>query len=178
MKTAMLALTCALGISASAQTAAPNPWEPVRFLVGEWVGQAQGESGMGTARRSKQFVLGRRFLHDRTVSTYAPQKPGSPGEVHEHWSLISYDKKRKRIVLRQFHQEGFVNQDVLDPERSTAQHLVFVSEGFENLDSRWCARETYDVLSKDAFTETFEIAPPEKEFSVYAKNEFSRIKVQ
>lgn len=176
MKTALLALTCAFGISASVQTAAPDPWEPVRFLVGEWAGRAQGEPGTGTARRSYQFVLGSRFLHERNVSTYAPKKPEGPSEVHEHWSLISYDKKRKRIVLRQFHQEGFVNQYVLDSERSTAQRLVFVSESFENFDSRWRARETYDVLSKDAFTETFEIAPPEKEFSVYSKNEFTRTK--
>ena len=40
--------------------------------------------------------------------------------MHEHWSFFSYDRARKALVLRQFHQEGFVNQYVLDTaERST-----------------------------------------------------------
>lgn len=34
------------------------------------------------------------------------------------------------------------------------------------------------LCSDQAFAETFEIAPPEKEFSVYSKNEFTRIKAQ
>lgn len=150
----------------------------MRSFVGEWKGTSQGEPGKGTASRTYQFALGARFLHERNISTYEPKQPGKPGEVHEHWSMISFDKKRKRLVLRQFHQEGFVNQYVLDLEQSTPKRLVFVSENFENLDSRWRARESYDLISKDEFTETFEIAPPEKEFYVYSKNAFKRAKVQ
>jgi hypothetical protein len=152
--------------------AAEDPWAPFRFLEGEWIGKAEGEPGVGTVHRSYQFILGYRFLHERNVSAYAPKQPDTTGEVHEHWSLISFDKKRKRMVLRQFHQEGFVNQYVLDAQQSGSRRWVFVSEGFENLDPRWRARETYEVGSDNEFTETFELAEPGKDFQVYSRNSF------
>ena len=183
--TAILLLSCALGAASGASAATPtpvppssaaDPWAQVRFLEGEWAGVAEGQPGVGTVRRSYQFILGDRFLHERNVSAYSPKQPGSSGEVHEHWSFISFDKKRKRLVLRQFHKEGFVNQYVLVAEESTPRRLVFVSEGFENLDPRWRARETYDVGSADEFTETFELAEPGEGFQVYSKNSFKRAK--
>jgi hypothetical protein len=179
---AMMTLLLALLLSSvpdvtptpTTSTATADPWAPVRFLEGEWIGAAEGEPGIGTVHRSYQFILGYRFLYERNVSAYAPKQPNTGGELHEHWSIMSYDKKRKRLVLRQFHQEGFVNQYVLDEEQSTPKRLVFVSEGFENLDPRWKARETYDVVSPDAFTETFELAEPGKDFQTYSKNTFKR----
>jgi hypothetical protein len=170
---------CALAASPADPTPAPesaDPWARVRGLEGEWVGTAEGEPGVGTVHRSYQFILGHRFLHERNVSAYAPKQPGTPGELHEHWSLISFDKRRKQLVLRQFHQEGFVNQYVLDGEQSRPGHLVFVSEALENLDSRWRARETYDVTADDRFVETFELAEPGKELQVYAKSSFTRVR--
>ena len=132
---------------ASAPATTADPWTQIRFLEGEWIGTAEGEPGIGTVHRSYQFILGYRYLHERNVSAYAPTKPNTSGEVHEHWSFISFDKKRKRLVLRQFHQEGFINQYVLVAEQSTPRRIVFESEAFENLDGRWRARETYDVRS-------------------------------
>jgi hypothetical protein len=174
---------CALAVSgatAAASAATPaaattDPWAQVRFLEGEWTGVAQGEPGVGTVHRSYQFVLGHRFLHERNVSAYSPKQPNTPGEVHEHWGLISYDQQRRRLVLRQFHQEGFVNQYVLVAEQSSPTRLVFTSEAFENLDGRWRARETYEVGSADEFSETFELAEPGKEFQVYSKSSFRRV---
>ena len=178
----ILCVAAMLATAGAAQTdstatppAAADPWADLKFLEGEWTGAAEGEPGVGTVHRSYQFILGHRFLHERNVSAYVPKQSGTAGEVHEHWSLISFDKSRKRLVLRQFHQEGFVNQYVLDPGLSRAGHLVFVSEAFENLDSRWRARETYDVASDDRFTETFELAEPGREFEVYSKNSFTRV---
>lgn len=164
-----------LEAQAATPTAAVDPWSQVRFLEGEWVGTAEGEPGIGTVHRSYQFILGYRFLHERNVSAYAPKQPNTGGELHEHWSMISYDKKRKRLVLRQFHQEGFVNQYVLDEEQSAAKRLVFVSEGFENLDPRWKAREIYEIGSPDAFAEIFELAEPGKDFQIYSKSTFKRV---
>ena len=160
----------------AAPSSATDPWARVRFLEGEWVGVAQGEPGVGTVHRSYQFILGHRFLQERNVSAYSPKDPKTPGELHEHWSIISFDKQRKTLVLRQFHQEGFVNQYALVAEESTPQRLVFLSEAFENLDARWRAREIYDIGSADAFSETFELAEPGKEFQLYSKNSFQRVK--
>lgn len=36
------------------------------------------------------------------------------------------------------------------------------------------ARETYEMISNNEFTETFELAPPGKAFVVYSRNHFKR----
>ena len=177
-------LFCCLLIAASGVADTPpgnapapvvaDPWAHVRFLEGDWTGVAEGEPGVGTVHRSYQFILGYRFLHERNVSAYSPKQPNTPGEVHEHWSLLSFDKQRQRLVLRQFHQEGFVNQYVEVAGERTPRRLVFTSEAFENLDGRWRAREIYDVGSPNDFTETFELAEPGKELQVYSKTSFRR----
>jgi hypothetical protein len=66
-------------------------------------------------------------------------------------------------VLRQFHQEGFVNQFVMAP-RQQGGPIVFESEALENLRSGWKARETYEVVSPDEFVETFELAMGDKQY--------------
>lgn len=171
---ALLALSVAEPIAAPA--AKPDPWGPIRFLEGEWTGVAEGQGGSGTVHRTYELVLGGRFLHEKNVSTYPPQEKNKKGEVHEHQSFFSFDRQRGVLVLRQFHQEGFVNQFVHAPAAGTPAKLVFESEKFENFDNAWRARETYDVVSKDAFTETFELAPPGKPFEAYSKNTFSRVR--
>ena len=50
MKKIFLLTACALlSAAAMAQTAAtkPDPFQPVRFMVGDWVGEASGEPGKG-----------------------------------------------------------------------------------------------------------------------------------
>lgn len=154
----------------------PDPWKSVRFMVGAWKGVAEGESGRGAVSRTYAFVLNDRFIEERNNSVYPPQEANKKGETHEHRSFLSYDRKRKTLMLRQFHQEGFVNLYALDGGASTDMRLVFNSENFENFDNSWKARETYEVISPDEFIETFELAEPGKEYLVYSKNHFTRDK--
>ncbi|HLA78340.1 MAG TPA: hypothetical protein VJU18_12230 [Vicinamibacteria bacterium] len=151
----------------------PDPWAPVRFLVGHFKGSAEGEAGAGTVVRSYEFVLENRYLHERNTSTYLPQEKNPKGEIHRHWSFFSYDRARKLIVLRQFHQEGFVNVYAMLPPAEPGV-VVFESEGFENLPAGWKARETYRILSPTDFGETFELAAPGKPFEVYSRTRLRR----
>jgi hypothetical protein len=73
-----------------------------------------------------------------------------------------------RLVLRQFHGEGFVNQYVQD-EGSTPARVVFTSEAIENIASGCRARETYVVHGPDDIEELFELAPPGKPFDTYSR---------
>ncbi|MGH8187937.1 MAG: hypothetical protein ACREUC_15365, partial [Steroidobacteraceae bacterium] len=112
----------------------------------------------------------------RSTSTYPPQENNKNGEAHEHWSFLSYDRIRQAIVLRQFHTEGFVNQYTTNMPAGASERLVFESEAFENLDGKWRARELYDILGPDEFTETFQLAAPGQEFQTYSKNHFRRVR--
>jgi hypothetical protein len=152
-----------------------DPWRAVRFMVGEWTGESEGEPGKGTVKRSYRFVLGNKFLHEQNVSTYPPQPKNPKGEVHEHWAFISHDRARKTLVFRQFHQEGFVNQYAMLPEVK-ANTFAFETEALENLPSGWKARESYEVASPDEFVETFELAEPGGAFHVYSRARFKRVR--
>lgn len=79
-------------------------------------------------------------------------------------------------MLRQFHVEGFVNQYVLESIVDDGRIIVFVTESIENIPLGWRAKETYNVLNNDEFTEIFELAAPEKNFEVYTKNHLRRKK--
>lgn len=176
MRRGILAALAALTLTATAADALKSdPWQPVRFLIGRWTGTVQGEAGNGTVTRSYELTLGGQFIEERNVSTYPAQQKNRKGEVHEHRSFISYDRRRQRLVLRQFHQEGFVNTYVLNPTESTGNLLVFDSESFENLDSAYKARETYEIYSSDEFIETFEVAEPGKPLDLYSRTRFTRI---
>jgi hypothetical protein len=142
-------------------------------MEGEWTGESDGEPGKGTVKRTYRFVLGNKFLHEQNVSTYPPQPKNEKGEVHEHWSFISHDKARRTLVLRQFHQEGFVNQFAMGPVEA-GKPIVFDSEALENVRSSWKARETYEVVSPDEFVETFELAMGDQPYQVYSKARFKR----
>jgi hypothetical protein len=160
---------------AQTQTADADPWAPIRVFAGKWEGTSTGQAGEGTVTREYEWVMKQRYLHEKNISTYPIQEKNKKGEVHEHWSFFSYDKNRETLVLRQFHVESFVNQYVFNKEASTPAKLVFDSEGFENFSNKWRARDTYDLIGPDEFTETFELAPPYQPFQVYSKNNLIRV---
>lgn len=153
-------------------------WSGLDFLIGTWQGTGSGQPGTSQVERHYQFVLNGQFIEVKNKSTYPPQEKNSKGEVHEDMGLISYDKGRKTFVFRQFHVEGFVNQYVLDGEASQepdGQTIVFKTESIENIPAGWQARETYQVVSPDEFTEVFELAAPGKDFEVYSKSRLTRV---
>ena len=154
----------------------PDPWQPIRFFIGHWKGTAEGEAGTGTVERRYEFILRDQFIQEQNTSTYPPQEKNKTGEVHHHLSIISYDRQRKTLMLRQFHVEGFVNLYALNQGASTPKRLVFESEHFENFNNSWKAKETYDLISEDEFVETFELAPPGKPFQLYSRNHLKREK--
>jgi hypothetical protein len=153
----------------------PDPWQPLRFFAGRWEGTGEGRWGRSTVEREYEFVLGGKFLFARNKSVYPPQEKNPEGEVHTDWSMISYDTGRKTFVLRQFHDEAFVNRFVLQDPPAAGQALVFTTEHIENFIPGWRARETYRILGADAFEEVFALAPPEGEFKPYVTNRFKRV---
>jgi hypothetical protein len=90
--------------------------------------------------------------------------------------MYSYDRVLKKIVLRQFHGEGFVNEYTLDSASPDGKSLEFTSIRIENIAPGWRAREAYRIVSSDEFVETFSLAPPEKEFAVYSETHLRRVR--
>jgi Spy/CpxP family protein refolding chaperone len=153
----------------------PDQWAAVRFLLGSWEGVSEGQAGNGTVRREYRFVMRDQFIEERNTSTYPPQERNPRGEVHEHGSMISFDRARKLLVLRQFHVERFVIQYVQVAQPADS-NLTFVSEATENTPAGWRARERYVILGPDDFEEIFELARTGQPFAVYSRTRLHRVK--
>ena len=165
-----------LSTLARAQGPSPAPVDTLASLgrlVGRWTGTSEGQPGKGAVERQYERVLGSKFIQVRNRSTYPPQEKNPKGETHEDLGFFSFDRVRKRIVFRQFHIEGFVNQYVLEPS-STVDRVVFTSESIENIPAGFRARETYVFSSNDQFEEIVEIAEPGKDFEVYSRSKLTR----
>lgn len=161
---------------AAALAAKPDPWKPLRGLVGKWEGDVQGEPGTGKATREYEFTLNNRFIRIANQSIYPPQEKNKKGEVHDDVGFISYDRSAKKLVMRQFHVEGFVNHYVLDSISEDGRTIVFVTVAIENIPPGFRGRETYRIISDDEFIETFAMAEPGKDFSAYSETHFRRKK--
>ncbi len=159
---------------AQQRTSAPDVWKPVRFFAGAWEGAVKGQPGTGTSQRECRFVLNGKYLEIRNKSTYPAQPKNPKGEVHEDWGMISYDRSRKKFVLRQFHVEGFVNQYAAGARDGGP--LAFESESIENIPAGFRARETYTFTGPNEFVERFELAEPGKDFELYCETRFRRKK--
>jgi len=151
------------------QPPSEDPFRDVAFLLGTWEGTSDGQPGTATVDRRYERVLNGRFIRIENTSTYQPQPKNPKGEVHQDVGFMSFDRARKRLILRQFHVEGFVNQYVQQPGT-----LVFVSEAIENIPPGFRARETYVSNGPNAFEETFELAEPGKDWEVYSRATFRR----
>jgi hypothetical protein len=158
----------------SAQTSS-SPLSALDPLIGQWQGPQEGQPGKGTVDREYSRILRSRFVQLRNRSTYPVQQKNPKGEEHEDVGTFSYDSARKRILLHQFHVEGFVIQYVMEPQ-SKPDTLVFLSEAIANIPSGYRARETYTIIGPDEFEEVFEIAEPGKDFSLYSRARLKRVK--
>jgi hypothetical protein len=159
--------------TASKQT---DPWEKLRFLVGSWEGTGRGDPGESTVERTYEFVLNDQFLFTQNKSVFKPQEKNPKGETHEDWGLMSYDRGRRKIVFRQFHVEGFINQYVLEEVSADGKTLVFVTEHVENGPPGFRARLTYKIKGDNEFAETFELAPAGAKFKPCVQVEVKRTK--
>ena len=101
-----------LTVARAQQPVGTDPFESLSFMIGRWEGTSEGQPGKAKVQREYRRALNSRFIHVRNRSDYAPQERNPKGEIHEDEGWFSFDRARKRLVLRQFHLEGFVNQYV------------------------------------------------------------------
>ncbi len=149
-------------------------WQPFLFFVGEWTGRGEGEPGKVNYERTYQLVLKDKFIEVRNKSIYPPTNKNTKGEVHEDRGFISYDRSKKKFILRQFHVEGFINTYESESISPDGKKIVFITTLIENIPPGWRARESYEITGEDEFIETFELAEPNKDFFVYTKATFKR----
>ena len=173
-KRVFLLLSIAWAVAIAAEQ--PDPLSTLRRFEGKWEGAALGAPGKGVSTREYRFELNGRFLMARNRSVYEPKSPNAKPEVHEDLSLFSFDGGLKKIILRQFHAEGFVNEYTAAPSTADGTSLEFITVRIENIPPGWRAKESYRFVSADEIVETFSLAAPGKEVEVYSQTRLRRVK--
>jgi hypothetical protein len=153
--------------SVSAQAPADktnNPFDPVRFLVGDWVGEGSSKAGQGQGAFSIREELGGAILVRRDHTDY-PAANGKPA--------FSLD-----VLMVIYAEGGQLRATYFDTEKHVihyaAQSVVpgasvqFVSEQASGAPT---FRLTYAKTDGDKMSVKFELAPPGKpdSFSTYAE---------
>jgi hypothetical protein len=168
----ILPIAVAIAITALAQS---DPWASLRVFEGKWEGPTSGKPGKGSTTREFRFEMNGHFLSQRDHSVYQPADPAAKPFVHEDFGFFSYDSDLKKVVWRQFHSEGLVNEYALESVSVDGKSLEFVTTRIENLPG-FRAKKLYRILSADEIEEKFLLAPPGADFAVYTLAHLKRVK--
>ncbi len=152
-----------------------NSFERLNFVIGEWQGTGGGFGNETSEIQSSfQFIMNGKYIHIKNKSEFKPTDSKPDGEIHIDWGFVSFDKKRGKIVFRQFNIEGYVNQYVLNDSLSTDSRLVFETEVIENFVEGGRARWTIEKIDNGEIKTIFDVSFPGKEFSCYGTNSLKR----
>ncbi|MBN2425137.1 MAG: hypothetical protein JXR46_16235 [Calditrichaceae bacterium] len=150
-------------------------WQPFRYFLGKWQGSETSPSGDGQCEREYSLILNNQYLYISSKTVFLPQEKNPEGEIHEHWTVYSYDRNKKVYIARQFNSEGFVNVLTINSGSANTDTLIFLSEKLENLPDGFKARLTIIKTSQNEFKEIFEIAPPNQDYTQFSTNTWKRV---
>lgn len=157
-------------ITAQAQTAKPmSAFEPVRFLIGHWVGGGNTQAGQGQGEFSIQEDLAGQVLIRRDHTDY-PATKDKPAMSMDVLMIIYAENKELRATY--FDNEGHVihYQAPSVVPGVSVQFVSAVTTGAPTF------RLTYTKSGGDEMAVKFEIAPPGKPdaFTTYAEGKARR----
>ena len=171
----LLVASVAAGLPAETIAAESTPLAKLEWLTGHWVGIGEGDPGRSATQRSIDCVLECKYLRVDGRSVYPKQEKNPKGETHVSMDMWSFDRARKKLVLRTFDNLGFVTTYVQEESASSDTTLVLVAEHLENVPTGWRARYTYTFAPPNEYHELFELASKDKEFKPYVTNRFLRV---
>src|SRR5579864_3522443 len=104
---AALAIPLLLSPGNSDEPSAADPWASYRFLMGEWVGEGDGQPGQGKGRFSFAPDLQGKILVRKNRSDY-PASAGRPAFSHEDIRIVYREDGGKEQKAIYFDSEGHV----------------------------------------------------------------------
>jgi hypothetical protein len=147
----------------SQQSAAPN-WQDWGFLLGEWVGDGNGQPGQGAGKFAFKPDLQRHVLVRTNYAEY-PATREQPAFRHDDLMIVYRESSSGPTKAIYFDSEGHVIRYGVRVN-SAAETVTFVSEPATGVPNY---RLTYIGKGPDSVSIRFEIAPPDKpdQFQTY-----------
>ncbi len=133
------------------------------YLSGSWKSNPDACIGIGEANKVNKVVLDSNFFLMETKATFDVEE----NNRHEDKKFISYNKLTDKLILREFHSEGFVNEYEVDSMSTDLKYIVFLSRALENMPDGWKARMTIQIIDDGNYREQFDMARPGEPFRQY-----------
>lgn len=129
--------------------------DAIKFLNGNWVGRQKGL----TSKESKVTVnfkslMNEHFLKMHLKTEFRPAENPKQVDKSEGISYISFDLTKKKIVIREFKDDGTITKLEQKLETSTDAKFSFVSEYIENFSPGSKAELVINKLSDKKITIT------------------------
>jgi hypothetical protein len=148
-----------------------NPFAGLDFLYGYWSGTGSGfGNNQSKIESSFHLIMDGKYIEVINESRFEPTEKNPEGEHHIDKGFISFDNSRKVIVFRQFNNEGYVNQYVLNDSLSNDSTLVFETVTIENFMPGGKARWTIKKIDDKQIETVFDVSFPGKEFACFGTN--------
>ncbi|WP_163714567.1 hypothetical protein [Mangrovibacterium lignilyticum] len=171
-----LTILAVLFLSVVSGFAQESPFEKLSFLYGNWEGTGSGfGNNQSTITASYQPIMDSTYIEFVNDSKFDPTAQNPAGEHHTDKGMISYDKARKQIVIRQFNSEGYINQYVLVNSLSTANLLVFQTEIIENFMPGGSAKWTIEKKSDEEIETNFYVTFPGRDAACFGTNTLHKV---
>jgi hypothetical protein len=153
-----------------APEAQPDPWTPLRFLLGRWTGVGSGKPGeaISGATTFELRLDGSVMVRDNRAE-YAAPEPGKPPVVHSDLMVIYRDAGSGSFRADYFDNEGHVIH--YGVTFSAAGGAVFETDP-GGKGPRF--RLVYEPAPGGGLTVDFLMAPPGGEFKSYVKGALKR----
>jgi hypothetical protein len=173
LKTIKIKITIALVLLLSCQSGfgqQANPWEKWNHLIGEWVGEGNGQPGKGEGKFSFLTDLDGKILV-RKNHTVFPATADSRAKVHDDL-LIVYPGNGDTQEAIYFDNEGnTIKYIVTFSEKS----VIMTSIAVQNTPR---FRLSYETIDAKTVNIKFEMASPQKpeEFKIYLEGKANKVK--
>lgn len=148
--------------------------DKISFLIGEWSGTGNGFGNEKSRIKSSfQLVMDDNYIEVMNESFFDPTEEKPEGEHHLDKGFISYDKIRGKIIFRQFNNEGYYNQYVLNDSISNENMLVFETEFIENFVPNGKAKWTIKKINGNDIETVFDVSFG-NEYTCFGRNRLNR----
>lgn len=154
---------------------AQNPLENFEQLIGNWKGTGTGfGNAQSEVSASYKWLMNKQYIEVKHHSEFEPTDQNLEGEIHDDQGIISFDKDRKVVVFRQYHNEGFFNEYVLNDSLSSPSSFIFETERIENFVPGGRAQFTIRVLDKNKIQTVFDVGFPGREMACFGTNDLEK----
>lgn len=155
---------------------AQNPLEKFENLIGVWKGTGTGfGNSKSKITASYTWLMNKQYIEVKHHSEFEPTEQNAVGEIHDDLGVISFDKDRNVVVFRQYHNEGFFNEYVLNDSISTPAKLIFETERIENFVPGGRAKFTINVIHQNEIQTVFDVGFPGKEMACFGTNDLQKV---